>query len=127
MCSEAQWALRWSMLSHFSMTTKVSAPNLANGPPSVSTVAPYSMQPFSACTAGTLALKFLSISSRLPGLAVMMAITMFMMSSRFRYVGSTPAGQQTAGDLGVGGTVNLSLAAYLLTVCIHGNASAVTP
>ena len=43
------------MLSHFSMTTKVSGPNLANGPPSVSTVAPYSMQPFSACTAGTLA------------------------------------------------------------------------
>ena len=71
------------MLSHFSMTTKVSGPNLANGPPSVSTVAPYSMQPFSACTAGTLALKFLRISSRLPGLAVMMATTWIMVSSRF--------------------------------------------
>jgi hypothetical protein len=56
------------MLSHFSTTTNVSGPNLANGPPSTSTVAPYSMQPFSACTAGTLSLKFFRTLGALAGL-----------------------------------------------------------
>src|SRR5260221_13071681 len=114
MCSEAPWALRWSMLSHFSMTTKVSGPNLANWP-SVSTVAPYSMQPFSACTAGTLALKFLSISSRLPGLAVMMAMTWIMMSSLCELC-STAATQQAAGQHVVGRDHVLAVAAYELAV-----------
>src|SRR6266851_4300792 len=57
MCGEAAWALRWSRLSHFSITTKVSAPYLAPGPPSASAAGPYSMQPASACTAGMLARK----------------------------------------------------------------------
>src|SRR5207247_3432359 len=101
------------MLSHFSTTTKVSGPNLANGPPSVSIVAPYSMQPFSACTAGTLALKFLSISSRLPGLAVMMAMTWIMMSSLCELCG-TAATQQAAGQRVVGRDHVLAVAAYEL-------------
>src|SRR5437879_11008537 len=78
MCGEAAWALRWSRLSHFSTTTKVSAPYLAPGPPSASIAGPYSMQPASAWTAGMLARKWPSTSSRLPGLAVMMAITWIM-------------------------------------------------
>src|SRR5436305_3952943 len=78
MCGEAACAFRWSRLSHFSTTTKVSAPYLAPGPPSASIAGPYSMQPASAWTAGMLARKWPSTSSRLPGLAVMMAITWIM-------------------------------------------------
>ena len=43
--------------------------------PSASTAGPYSMQPFSACTAGILARNAARICSRWPGLAVMMATT----------------------------------------------------
>src|SRR5271166_4697253 len=39
---------------------------------------PYSMQPSSAWTAGTLARNSLRIASRMPGLAVMMATTWIM-------------------------------------------------
>src|SRR6202007_2254557 len=61
----------------FSTTTKVSGPNLV-GKPSASTVAPYSMQPSSACTAGTLARNASSTASRCPGWAVMIATTWSM-------------------------------------------------
>jgi hypothetical protein len=77
MWGAAAWALRASMLSHFSTTTKVSGPYFVwtAKAGSASTAAPYSMQPFSARTAGTLARKCLRTSSRLPGLAVMTAMT----------------------------------------------------
>ena len=45
---------------------------------SMSTAAPYSMQPASASTAGRLAAKFASTAARWPGLAVMMATTWIM-------------------------------------------------
>src|SRR6185503_20847274 len=77
MCGAAAWAFSASMLSHFSTTTKVSGPYLVctGSAGSASTAAPYSMQPRSARTLGTLARKCLSTSSRLPGLAVMTAMT----------------------------------------------------
>src|SRR5487761_353181 len=80
-CGEAPCAFRASRLSHFSMTTKVSGPNLAwkLPTPSASIAGPYSMQPFSAWTAGTLARNASRICSRMPGLAVMTA-TMWIIS-----------------------------------------------
>src|SRR5262245_25300882 len=80
MCGAAAWARSASMLSHFSITRNASGPHLVwNGSAfSESTAPPYSMQPFSARTAGTLALKCLRISPRLPGLAVMTATTWIM-------------------------------------------------
>src|SRR3954464_10758303 len=45
---------------------------------STSTAAPYSMQPASACTAGTFAWKCSSTAARWPGFAVMMATTWIM-------------------------------------------------
>src|SRR5262249_29430555 len=82
MCGAAACACSASMLSHFSMTRRVSGPHFVwnFSAFSASTAAPYSMQPFSARTAGTLARKWRSISSRLPGLAVMTAITWIMVS-----------------------------------------------
>jgi hypothetical protein len=55
----------------------VSSPNLVwmLPAPSASMVATYSMQPSSACTYGTLAWKAARISARLPGFAVMTAMT----------------------------------------------------
>src|SRR4030081_2526045 len=80
MCGAAAWALSASMLSHFSMTRKLSEPQRGwNGKAfSASTAAPYSMQPFSARTAGQLARNACRIASRLPGLAVMTAMTWIM-------------------------------------------------
>src|SRR5437763_10684711 len=78
MCGDAACAFRASRLSHFSITTKVSDPYLAPGPPSASVAGPYSMQPCSACTVGMLARNAASTSSRLLGLAVMMAMTWIM-------------------------------------------------
>src|SRR5476651_1783055 len=91
MCGEPAWALRWSRLSHFSSTRNVSEPNLVwNEPtPSASVAGPYSMQPASACTAGTLARNASRIASRLPGLAVMMATTWIIVSL---LIGSRHAG-----------------------------------
>src|SRR5215831_5022793 len=83
MCGAAAWALSASGLSHFSITTNVSGPNgVWNLPMSgVSVAGPYSMQPFSACTAGILARTSRRMSSRMPDLAVMMAMTWIMGSS----------------------------------------------
>src|SRR6185503_12114470 len=80
MCGAAAWALSASMLSHFSITRKVSSPHFfwIGSAGAASIAAPYSMQPFSARTAGTLARKCLRISSRLPGLAVSTATTWIM-------------------------------------------------
>src|SRR5258708_677357 len=118
MCSEGPWDLRWCMLSHCSTTTKVSAPNFASGPPSTSMVAPSSMQPFSACTAGTLALKFLRISSRLPGLAVMMAMTWIMIPSC--ELGGAAVAQQAAGQFVVDGDGVLAAATDYRAIDDHG-------
>src|SRR6478752_1286118 len=120
MCGAAECAFRASVLSHFSTTTKVSGPNLVwNEPmPSVSTVAPYSMQPFSAFTAGTLARKWPRISSRLPGLAVMTAMTWIMMLSPS--LSSPPAAQHAAGQAVVGGDNVLAVAPDDLAVDDHG-------
>src|SRR5271165_1504337 len=74
MCGDAACAFSASGLSHFSMTTKVSSPNLAPGK-SASTAGSYSMQPFSAWTAGMLAWKCSSTFARMPGFVVMMAST----------------------------------------------------
>src|SRR3954463_436229 len=65
------------MLSHFSTTRKVSVPHFVWNASafSASTAAPYSMQPFSLWTFGTLARKCCRTSARLPGLAVMTAMT----------------------------------------------------
>src|SRR5690606_2271973 len=78
MCAEAAWAIRSSIVSHFSMTAKLSSPSFACQlpTPSMSMTALYSMQPFSASTAGTFALKAARTSSRLPGFAVIWAITL---------------------------------------------------
>ena len=83
MCGATAWAFRASMLSHFSTTMKVSAPNFFwnAGPGSASTAAPYSMQPGSAFTLGTFARNSLRTKSRLPGWAVRMAITWIMLVS----------------------------------------------
>ena len=56
-CGAAACAFKASMLSHFSRTRKVPGPYFVGslGPSSKSTAAPYSMQPGSALTAGTLA------------------------------------------------------------------------
>src|SRR5215813_7941572 len=61
MCGEVACALSASGLSHFSITTKVSGPNLAwKFPmPSASIAGPYSMQPFSAWTASMLGAELL--------------------------------------------------------------------
>src|SRR6266481_6062418 len=88
MCGEAACAFRWSRLSHFSITTNVSGPYLAPGPPSASAAGPYSMQPCSACTAAMLARNAASTSSRLPGLAVRMAITWIISVYPVRSVGN---------------------------------------
>src|SRR6516225_6787662 len=82
-CGDAACALRASGLSHFSMTTNVSGPNLVwKFPmPSASTAGPYSIQPFSACTAGILAWNSFRIVSRMPDLAVMMATTWIILVS----------------------------------------------
>src|SRR5687768_12530823 len=82
MCGAWEWALSASRLSHFSTTTKVSGPNgLPAAKPSASITGPYSMQPFSACTAGMLARKWPRMVSRMPGLVVMMASTWIMVVS----------------------------------------------
>ena len=83
MCGAAAWAFRSSSVAHFSMKKNASGPSLVCSPRpvSASSTGPYSMQPFSAWTAGTLALKFASTSARLPGLAVMMATTWIMVFS----------------------------------------------
>src|SRR5437773_3229464 len=80
MCGAAACALSASMLSHFSMARNVSGPHFAcNGSAfSASIAAPYSIQPISERTAGTLARKAARISARLPGLAVMTAMTWIM-------------------------------------------------
>src|SRR5882672_53072 len=90
MCGAAAWALSASMVSHFSMTRKLSGPHLVwNGRAlSASTAAPYSMQPFSARTAGTLARNACRIASRLPGLAVMTAMTWIMAAGIVAYKAS---------------------------------------
>src|SRR6266536_1445239 len=75
MCGEAACALRWSRLSHFSITTRVSGPYLAPGPAS-------------AWAAGMLARKAASTSSRLPGLAVRMAMTWIISVYPVRSVGN---------------------------------------
>jgi sarcosine oxidase gamma subunit len=77
MCGAAACAISASGLSHFSTTTKVSGPNAVWNfrAGCASTAAPYSMQPFSALTAGTLARKCVRMFSRWPGLAVMTAMT----------------------------------------------------
>ena len=77
MCGGAACACKASRLAHLSTTTKVSSPNLAGWLPASaqSTVAVYSMQPASACTAGTFARKASSTLSRVPGFAVMIAST----------------------------------------------------
>src|SRR5881398_2763171 len=77
MCGAAPCALSASMLSHFSIARNVSGPHFfwIGGACSASIAAPYSIQPFSARTAGTLARKALRISSRLP---VMTAMTWIM-------------------------------------------------
>src|ERR1051326_571394 len=82
MWGAAACALSASMLSHFSITRNVSAPQRVWNASalSASTAAPYSMQPFSACTFGTLALKCSRIFGRWPGLAVMTAMTWIMRS-----------------------------------------------
>src|SRR5262252_1467025 len=93
MCGAAAWALSASGLSHFSITTNVSGPNgVWNLPMSgVSVAGPYSMQPFSACTAGILARNSRRMASRRPGLAVMMAMTWIMESSSELAVGFATA------------------------------------
>src|SRR5687767_12193757 len=80
MCGAAPCASSASMSSHFSMTTKVSGPYCAwiGGAGSASTAGAYSIQPFSASTAGMLARKCVSTSSRLPGLVVRTAMTWIM-------------------------------------------------
>src|SRR5215470_4432358 len=80
MCGAVECAFNASTLSHFSITRKVSGPYFVwkDGAFSVSTAAPYSMQPFSARTAGTLARKCLSTCSRMPGLVVRTATTWIM-------------------------------------------------
>jgi hypothetical protein len=50
-----------------------------------STTAPYSIQPSSACTAGTLARNASSTRSHWPGLAVMIATTWIMNADSLRY------------------------------------------
>src|SRR5688572_26626275 len=86
MCGAAAWALSAPMLCHFSITRKASAPHFAwmASAPSASIAAPYSMQPCSASTLATFALKCARISSRLPGLAVMTAMTWIMIDCRGR-------------------------------------------
>src|SRR5262245_54237882 len=83
MCGAAAWALSASGLSHFSITTNVSGPNgVWNLPMSgVSVAGPYSMQPCSACTAGILARNSRRMSSRMPDLAVIIAMTWIMGAS----------------------------------------------
>src|SRR5947207_13688867 len=80
MCGAAACALSASMLSHFSIARNVSSPHFfcTASALSASIAAPYSMQPCSARTAGTLARKAARISARLPGLAVMTAMTWIM-------------------------------------------------
>src|SRR5947208_1836249 len=88
MCGAAPCALSASMLSHFSIARNVSGPHFFwnGGAFSASIAAPYSIQPFSARTAGTLARKAVRISSRLPGLAVMTAMTWII--GRYRRIRS---------------------------------------
>src|ERR1035441_3884570 len=80
MCGEAACACRWAGLSHFSTTTNVSSPYFA-GELGASITGPYSMQPASACTAGTLARNAARTVSRWPGLVVMTARTWIMFSA----------------------------------------------
>src|SRR5215213_8848997 len=81
MCGAAACAFSASMLSHFSMTRNVSGPHFVWNASafSASTAAPYSIQPFSAWTFGTLARNASRIVARLPGFAVMTAITWIML------------------------------------------------
>src|SRR5258706_13564739 len=74
------------MLSHFSITRKVSSPHFFWNASALwaSTAAPYSMQPCSARTAGTLARNASRIAARLPGLAVMISTTWIIL--RFLFV-----------------------------------------
>src|SRR5438128_818737 len=67
MCGAAACALSASMLSHFSITRNVSSPHFfcTGGALSASTAAPYSMQPFSARTAGTLARNASRLAARI--------------------------------------------------------------
>src|SRR5262245_13218876 len=83
MCGAAACALSASMLSHFSTTTNASAPYFVctGSAGSASTAAPYSMQPFSARTAGTIWRQCFRTSSLFPGLAVMTAMTWIMLSA----------------------------------------------
>src|SRR5215471_15294999 len=82
MCGEAACAFSAPGLSHFSITTKVSGPNLAwkLPMPSASMAGPYSMQPCSARTASMLAWNSFRIASRMPDLAVMTATTWIISS-----------------------------------------------
>src|SRR5258708_12217344 len=80
MCGAVICALSASMLSHFSTMTAVSGPILvcAGCSMAASMVGPYSMQPFSASTLGTLARNAARKASRMPGFTVMMAMTWIM-------------------------------------------------
>src|SRR5690242_4947588 len=103
MCGEAACAFSASGLSHFSITTKVSGPNLAwkLPMPSASIAGPYSMQPFSACTVGMLAWNSLRIASRMPDLAVMIATTWIMsFPSGDAFKDAVVAARQERADLG---------------------------
>src|SRR5260221_445966 len=93
MCGAAAWALSASMLSHFSMATKVSGPVLVWKPPmpSASIAGPYSMQPASSCTAGMLALNACRILSRWPGSAETMVGAWISKRDDFRGGASRPA------------------------------------
>src|SRR5258706_12304776 len=86
MWGAAACALSASMLSHFSITRKVSSPHFfwKGSALSASTGAPSSMPPCSARTAGTLARNASRIAARLPGLAVMTATTWIIL--RFLFV-----------------------------------------
>ena len=74
MCGATECAFSASGLSHFSTTTKVSSPK-RSGLPSASIAGPYSMQPCSAWTAGMILWNSSSRAARLPGLAVIRAMT----------------------------------------------------
>src|SRR4029079_14583910 len=83
MCGEPACAFNASRSWYFSTTMNVSGPsaawNLSTGSESIA--APYSMQPGSARTFGTLARNARSTCSRMPGLAVMTAITWIIFRS----------------------------------------------
>src|SRR5260370_29844562 len=119
MCGATECAFRSSAVSHLSITTKVSGPNLAVPMPSTSMVGPYSTQPFSARTAARLAWAGRSSSSRLPGLGGISAETWVMVSS-LAWFGRAAVAPQAAGPLVVGGKSVLAVAANHRSVHDHG-------